>query len=261
MNEVVKCRRCGQEKPADDKDKHLCVDCALAERNRYSHLRKNQGNWMEVAEEAGIAPWLQQPGETQHEYTIWCYYRDSYPGKKPTYAELAEKASTTHAFVRTVAQRWSFQARMQAWMTECDRITMLQRRDEILNMNKDHIDMAQRLRDKMSAAIDCIEPSMLKPSELGSLMRVAAELERTARVDTLAQEDVVRELSRGTDENPDLKKSPTKQDDLGEVVSILLSAGALGNVTQLGVRETTTTTREVVAKDAGGNEVSLVQDE
>lgn len=242
--EVVKCRRCGQEKTADDKDKHLCVDCAKAERNRYSHLRKNQGNWMEIAEEAGIDVWLRQPGETQHEYTIWCIFRDSYPGRKLTYGEVAERAGTTKGFVATVAQRWSFQARMQAWMAECDRITMMQRRDEILHMNKEHIDMAQRLRDKMSAAIDNIDPAFVKPSEIGSLMRVAAELERTARVDEMAQEEIIRDMSRGVDENPELKKSPTKVSDLSEVVGILMSSGALG---QIGYRETVT--KELVVKE------------
>lgn len=242
--EVVKCRRCDQEKIADDRDKHLCVDCAKAERNRYSHLRKNQGNWMEIAEEAGIDVWRQQPGETQHEYTIWSIFRDSYPGRKLTYGEVAERAGTTLSFVKSVAQRWSFQARMQAWMTECDRITMLQRRDEILHMNKEHIDMAQRLRDKMSMAIDNIDPAFVKPSEIGQLMRVATELERTARVDEMAQEEMRNDMLRGGDENPELKKSPTKTSDLSEVISILAASGALG---QLGYRETVT--KELVVKE------------
>ena len=242
---IVKCRRCSQEKVADERDPHLCVDCAKAERNRSAHLRKNQGDWMEAAQDAGIDVWLQQPGETQHEYTIWTVYRDAYPGRKLTYRQVAERAGTTQAFVRTVAQRWSFQARMQAWMTECDKITMLQRREEILSMNREHIDMAQRLRDKLSAAIDNIDPTMVKPSEISSLMRVATELEAKARVDEIAQDEMRRDMLHGV-ENPNLKKTPTKTDDLSEVVSILMQAGALGSITQIGVRETTT--REVVAK-------------
>lgn len=246
MNEVVKCRRCGQEKPADDKDKHLCVDCAKAERNRYSHLRKNQGNWMEAAQDAGIDVWLQQPGETQHEYTVWTIFRDAYPGRKLTYAEVAAQAGTTEGAVKSIAQRWSFQARMQAWMTECDRITMIQRREEILNMNAEHIDMARRLRDKMSTAIDNIDPYTVKPSEIGSLMRMATELERTARVDEMSQDEIRRDLVRFDGESPEVKKSPTKQSDMAEVLNILVNTGALGPV-QVGLRETVT--REVVVKE------------
>lgn len=244
---LIRCPRCGQDKIADQRDRHICVDCAKAENNRYSCMRMNQGDWMAAAKDAGVDVWLQQPGETQWEYTIWTAYRDSYPGKKPTYGQVAEQLGTTRNVVGKVAQRWSFQARMQAWMSECDRITMAQRRSEILDMNKQHISLAQRLRDKMSMAIDMIDPAAIKPSELNSLLKTAAELEAKARVDTLAQEDMLRDLSRDV-ENPNLKKSPTKQNDLSEVVQILLSAGALGSVTQIGVKETTTTTREVVAK-------------
>jgi hypothetical protein len=205
----------------------------------------NQSDWLDVAKDAGIDPWLQQPGETQWEYTVWVAYRDSYPGKKPSYRDVAEQLNTTMGVVHKIAQRWTFQMRMQLWMAECDRITMEQRQAEILNMNAEHISMAQRLRNKLGAAIDMIDVATLKPSDIASLMRVAAELEQKARVDTLTRDDARRDLLRDT-ENPNLKKSPTKQADLGEVVQILLSAGALGDVTQVGIRETTT--REIVAK-------------
>lgn len=242
---LIKCPRCSQEKPADSRDRHLCVDCARAETNRYSHLRMNQGDWLEVAKDSGIDPWLQQPGETQWEYTVWVAYRDSYPGKKPSYRDVAEQLGTTMGVVHKIAQRWSFQMRMQLWMAECDRITMEQRHAEILNMNAEHISMAQRLRNKLSMAIDAINVDTLKPSEIASLMRTAAELEQKARVDTLSREDLRRDLLRDT-ENPNLKRSPTKQADLGEVAQILLNAGVFGDMTQVGIRETTT--REIVAK-------------
>jgi hypothetical protein len=138
---------------------------------------------------------------------------------------------------------------MQAWMKYCDDITLSQRRQEILNMNKEHVDMASKLRAKLSDAIDMIEPSTLKPGEIASLAKLAAEMERKARVDTIAQEELRRDSMVDT-ENPDLKKSPTKQTDLSEVVGILLKAGALGDITTIGVRETKTT--QVVVGDANG---------
>ena len=250
--QLLKCPRCGQEKQADSRDRHLCVDCARVENNRYSHLRMNQGDWIAAAQDAGVDVWLQQPGETQWEYTIWCAYRDSYPGRKPSYSLVAEQLGTTKGVVAKVAQRWTFQARMQLWMQECDRITMQQRQSEILHMNQEHIDMAQRLRDKLSVAIDRIDVATLKPSELGSLLKVATELERKARVDEASVDEMRRDMLKDV-ENPNLKKSPTKQSDLSEVVSILMGAGVLGSVTHIGVRETTTTTREFVAKDDKDN--------
>lgn len=252
--EVITCTRCGQQKPAG-KTPGWCVDCERAYNNRYSYFRQQNSNWLEVAKENGIDVWERQPGETQLEWTIWQAYRDSYPGAKPSYKKVAEKAGTTYDYVVKVASRWSFNTRMQAWIAECDRVTLAQRRQEVLDMNRDHINMAVKLREKMNAAIDFIDPATLKPSELNSLLKTMTELEKKARMDTM---DVESQLSDGfvDHENPNLKKSPTKQGDLSEVVSILLKAGALGDITQIGVRQTETKTTEVVMRDNDGNELS-----
>lgn len=244
---MIDCPKCGQYKPAHEVDKHMCVDCSHAENNRITYYRQHQGDWIAEAKEQGIAPWLQQPGETQWEYTVWAAYRDSYPGKKPTFNDVALQLGTTYNVVKKIAQRWTFPARMQLWMAECDRITMLQRKNEILDMNKSHIDMATKLRKKMESAIDAIDPLTLKPGEIASLAKLASELERKARVDTEAQEALRNDLLVDNS-NPELKKAQTKQGDLNEVVQILLKAGALSNGAAIGVRETTTTTREVIAK-------------
>ena len=235
---VIKCPKCGQNKPSHHIDKHLCIDCSHAENNRITYYRQHQGDWIAEAKEQGIAPWLMQPGETQWEYSVWSAYRDSYPGKKPTYNQVAEQLNTSYNVVRKISQRWSFPARMQLWMSEVDRITMLQRKEEILGMNKEHIDMATKLRDKLSTAINAIDPATLKPSDIASLMKLSTELERKARLDTEAQEELRNNLLVDTS-NPELKKAQTKQGDLSEVLQILVKAGAL-----VGIRET----REVVVK-------------
>lgn len=255
---LVDCPRCGQRKPAHHIDRHLCIDCAKAENSRLTYYRQHQEDWMANAKENGLDLWVQQPGETQWEFTVWTAYRDSYPGKKPSYGDVARQLNTTYSSVRKIAQRWSFQARMQAWMKQCDDITLQQRRQEILDMNKDHVDMAARLRAKLSSAIDSIDPLALKPGEIASLAKLATEMERKARVDTIAQEELRRDSMVDT-ENPDLKKSPTKQADLSEVVGILLKAGALGDITQIGVRQTNTT--EIALVDNSGKSASMTMDE
>lgn len=234
------CSKCGLEKEAD-----ICDECTKAEDVRLTYYRQHQGDWIAEAKEQGLAPWLQQPNETQWEYTVWTKYRDSYPGKKPTYAGVADEMKVTYAVVKKISQRWSFPARMQLWMAECDRITMLQRKDEILGMNKEHITMAAKLRAKLDTAIDLLDPAMMKPGEIASLAKVATDLERKARIDTEAQELLRRDLLVDTD-NPDLKKTQTKQGDLAEVVQILLKAGAL---TAVGVKETVTREAIMVQND------------
>lgn len=254
LAEIITCKHCGQQKPAG-KTAGWCIDCEKAYNSRYQYMRQHNSNWMEVAKDNGIDLWERQPGETQLEWTIWQHYRDSYPGAKPSYKKIAEKAGCTYDYVVKTASRWSFNTRMQAWITECDRITLAQRRQEVLDMNKDHIAMAVKLRRKLDAAIDCVDPMTLKPSEINSLMKTMADLEKRARMDVM---DVESQQSEGfvDHENPNLKKSPTKQGDLSEVVSILLKAGALGDITQIGVRQTETKTTEVVMRDGDGNELS-----
>ena len=245
--ELITCRQCGQQKPASPRTPHWCVDCERAYNNRYAFMRSQNADWMEVANENGINLWERQPGERQLEWTIWQAYRDSYPGAKPSYKAVAEKVCSTYDFVRKTAARWSYKTRMQAWITECDRITLAQRRQEVLDMNKDHISMATRLREKLSSAIDSIDPVGLKPSEINSLMKTMAELERKARMDTIAVESQLADGFVDAD-NPELKKSPTKQGDLKEVLGILMKAGALGDVTHIGMRQTETKVTEIVAK-------------
>lgn len=248
--EIITCRQCGQQKPASRRTPHWCVDCEKAYNNRYSFMRQHNADWMDVAKDNGIELWDRQPGETQLEWSIWQAYRDSYPGAKPSYKGVAEKVGSTYDFVCSTASRWSFQTRMQAWIAECDRITLAQRRQEVLDMNADHISMASKLRAKLNTAIDNIDPFELKPGELNSLMKTMAELERKARTDTMAVEMMRAEGFVDAD-NPELKKSPTKQGDLGEVLSILMKAGALGDLGALGVRTTETKVTEVVMKSDG----------
>lgn len=249
---MIECPKCGQMKESDS---HICSDCAKAIDSRITYY-KQEKDWMAEAATHGIDVWLQQPGETQWEYTVWTAYRDSYPGKKPTYRDVAIQLETTYNSVRAIARRWDFAPRMQAWMAECDRITMLQRRGEVLDMNKAHVDMARKLREKLATAIEAIDPLTLRPGDINSLAKMSAEMERTARTDTIAQENMCRELV-SDDINPDLKKAPTKQGDLSEVVQILLKAGALGDITQVGVRKST----QIALMDKEGNAMAMEVDD
>ena len=255
---MIDCPRCGQHKPAHRVNQHLCVECSHAEDTRITYYRQHQGDWIAEAREQGLDVWLQQPGETQWEYTVWLAYRDSYPGKKPTYNSVAADLETTYNVVRKIAQRWTFPMRMQAWIAECDRITLLQRRNEVLNMNKEHVDMASKLRQKLATAIEKINPDVLKPGEIASLARLSTDLERKARLDTIAQEEARRPLVFDKD-NPGLKKNLTKKDDLNEVMEILMKAGALGDITHIGVRRTETT--EVALVDKEGQSSSIMMED
>lgn len=249
----IDCPRCSTRGHADRRNPHICSSCAKAENNLYMHRRRNH-DWVAAAVEVGLELWKQQPEETQWEYTVWLAYRDSYPGKKPSYRSVAEQLTTTVNAVMKIAQRWSFQMRMQAWMRHCDDITLLQRRSEILDMNKAHITMATKLREKLETAIDNLEPIMIGPKEIVSLAKLSSELERKARIDALAQEDHIRALTTDSD-NPALRNNATPPSEMNEVLQILVKTGALGKITGIGVRETKTT--EIALVDEEGKAATI----
>ena len=246
---MIICPKCGQEKESDDGK--ICVDCAAAEKQRTTYLQVHSNDdWLTIAKDSGLDPWVQQPGETQWEYTVWSAYRDSYPGKKPTLQSVADQLGTTPTAVRHIAQRWTFPVRMQIWMSHCDELTLAQRRHEILDMNKQHITMATTINSKLSSAIDRIDPDALKPGELVALAKLATELERKARVDTVAQEQMMRQATAIEQESGVTESKKTKTGDLSEVVSILMSAGALGKIGDIGIKQTT----EVVLRKDDSND-------
>jgi hypothetical protein len=185
--------------------------------------------------------WERQPAETDHEYNVWLRYRDCYPSKKPSYRQVAEDLNTTINAVKKIGIRWTFPTRIQAWARHVDAITLQQRQQEILNMNKTHISMAERLNEKLQKAIDLIDPYALSPKDINSLFKTAAELERKARID----QPMVDNTNALVDaDDPNLKKMEVKSESIGEILQILGKAGALSNI---GVRQTVTT--EVVVKD------------
>lgn len=236
---MIKCRRCGQEKTPHKTNRHLCEDCVKAENNRVSYYRYHNFNWIDIAREAELELWERQPAETDREWQIWLAYRDMYPSTRPSYRQVAEQLGTTVAVVKKIGARWDFPVRLQAWAKYVDNLTLQQRQQEILDMNKKHIEMAQALNEKLTTAINAIDPYELEPKDIKGLLQLSAELERKAR---LHNPDVLRpELA---DENPNLKESPTKTEDLKEVLDILVKANVFKAI---GVKKTTTT--EVVVKE------------
>lgn len=238
--ELITCKRCSLEKPAHKTSRHLCDDCVKAEDNRVSFYRTQNFNWMELAKEIDLEVWERQPNETDLEWSVWLAYRDAYPGRKPSYRQVAEDLTTSINAVRKVGNRWTFPARMQAWAKYVDDLTLKQRTEEIVSMNARHINMADAINSKLEKAIHMIDPSTLSPADIKGLYKTATEIERKARLET----PVETGASIGEDENPNLKKTDVKSSDIQEILSVLNGAGLLKNA---GVRQTVTT--EVVVKD------------
>lgn len=236
-NVEIHCPHCGRDHVMQSAySRGMCVDCYRAIANRNTALyRHGDPNWKDKAKQLGLALYEKQPDESQRDYDIFKAYMMQYPLSRPTLKRTAEVTGLAYRTVSECASRCHFKERLDAWMQECDKATLLQRRNDMIAMNEQHITMASTLREKLLAAMNLLEPGALKPGEIAQLAKLANSMEREARIDQVAQEELRAELTRG-DENPDLKKSTTSANDLGEVLSVLMKSGALGDAKTIGVR-------------------------
>lgn len=254
------CPKCGRSGVEKHKKKDCCVDCAKAEKARYDVAHRANAGWQEEAAELGLNLWDRQPNETNWEYMVWSKYMSMYPFKKPTLAAVAKELNAEIGSIKAIAARWDFAVRLQAYIAYCDAEMQRQRVDAMVAMNQEYIDAAEQLRHKLREAVAMVNPTALaaKPSDLVAVAKLADDMERRARIDAGTRINELATLNGGGD-SEQAKKQLTKKDDLADVVKILMESGALGSITQIGVRETTT--RETVLVDSNGNANKMIQGE
>lgn len=259
----IHCHHCGRDDVMQSKySKTMCVDCYTAYVNRNTVIKVlGDPNWKERAEQAGLNLWDQMPGESNRDYQIFQAYMGLYPAERPTLRRTAEVVGLAYPTVTAASRRGHFSERLDAWIHECDRLTMHQRRNEMIEMNTQHIKMAKKLRAKLNVALDMLKPEQIGPRDIVSLTKLAKDMEREARVDTIAQEEIQADLAK-SNESKELQKKTTSQGDLGEVLSVLMKSGALGDVGAIGLRTTEDKhghkTQELVVQKPGRSAGTLV---
>lgn len=247
-----KCSKCGTTLKKS-KDSRYCVDCYAKEVQNSALAQKVNANWMEDAEQLGIAIFERQPEENDLEWRIWTAYRAHYPLKMPTWGELAKEVGSSLAIVTRTAQKWSFRARLQAWARYADDSTMQDRVQAIQAMNKKQLSMSQTLLEKLKEAVDNLDPMTLKPNELVNMFKMATDLER--RITTALPERVdgtVQDTGRKTEQL-------TKASDLSEVISILEKTGVLGKTEGSKTVAIEQATRVIVREDDNNGDTTFVQ--
>lgn len=180
--------------------------------------------WEDLSVELGLALYERQPEETDREWTVWVKYRSYYPMPVPTWSALARELGLSVAFVTNTSRKWNFRSRMISWAKRVDSEDQEKRIVAIREMNEKQLSMAQRLQDKVSQAIDTIDPALLRPSEVVNLGKFSVELER--HIKEYKEERVETDVSGSAAQSaaPPAKKA----EDLVEVVKILQQAGVAG---------------------------------
>lgn len=255
------CRRCGR--PFDiggvtrsPESRDFCVTCAQKERKELVATKEDNSGWMQLAMEACIPLWERQPNESSDEYELWCSYRDLWPEVRPTITKVASASEVSIQTVQKTFNKWTWTARLQAWIREVNADRVAELRASRRQMVADHISLGEKMRAKMLVAVDNLDPEDVTPSELVALLKETQRLEQTSRESLDALE---AETANDIDNMPDGLFASADGEDHGnshgltnegisEVVNILQAAGVLQvNGAKVGVRQTSTT--EVVIED------------
>lgn len=238
IGEIWHCEKCGRIDQKSLKDERYCHECYEKEVQNTALAQKINANWMEQAEELGLATFERQPEETDLEWLIWINYRAYYPLKLPTWTELASQCHTSVATVTKTAQKWSFKVRLIAWARHTDDSMQEQRIAAIKEMNAKQLGMAKKINEKLAEAIDKLDPDLLKPGEIVNLFKVATDLER--KITSYVEEKVENTAA----ESKTKQFAETKVEDLSEVIAILQRTNIFDGKT-IGIEQTT----RIIAKE------------
>lgn len=243
-----RCAECGATTQRSIRNPQLCATCYAKAEEQTKLMRRTNEGWMEQAQQLGLALYERQPEETDNEWIVWEKYRSYYPLAMPPWTKLAKEIGLSVAFVTKTAQRWNFKARMIQWAKTVDSEGQEKRIKAIREMNEKQLSMAQRLHDKVAAAIDEIDPSLLRPNEIVALAKFGTELERN--ITTYHEEKVESTAVAATEQ----VKQRTKAEDLQEVMSILQQTGVMSTGKVVGIEQKTT----VLVKGGADDESNVI---
>lgn len=196
-------------------------------------------DWQALSRSLGLELYERQPEETNNEWLAWVTYRDYYPGKLPTMSELSKKLNMTVATLVKYSNKWNWKVRMIHWSRATDASIQSERAEAIKEMNRKQLRLTRALIDKVTEAVDYMDPAVMKPSEIAAVAKFATSLQKDIISYTPEQID-----QPGLDAHAVKQSQVTKKEDLSSVAEILESVGLLGN-TQIGIK----TTEVVIQKE------------
>lgn len=240
------CKLCKKDKPIEEESTTyigMCNSC-VSTGKEVLNLSVDTSDWTKLADINDIELYDRQPMEADTEWRLFQCYSAMYPEAKPSLRQAAELAGISYSHASSIATKWDYKLRIQAYKQWIDELSKAQRAIAVKDMNAKHVSMAMKLQGKLDRAIDNIDPTMLAPRDINALLKTMSELERKALLDNAAQEAIEYRPAVGS--SSEGKKEVTlKKNDMTEILGILKATGQL-NTSLMGV-ETTTTTR-VIAK-------------
>ena len=141
--------------------------------------------------------WERLPQESMKAYAAFFAYRDLGPDR--SMAKAGEVLGKSQGLMEGWSAAYDWVKRATAWDDEQYRVARKAQMDEIKKMRVRHAKIAQKALDKVSAALDKVNPDAMTNADMARLMDVASKLERLSRGDV---GEVVEERDGGQAPNP-----------------------------------------------------------
>lgn len=135
------------------------------------------------------APWLRCDLDTDRSFHAFCIYRDA--GSKRSLVETArlhyglterpDQKSGKYRQVKAWAAKGNWTERARAYSAHMDRMTLIDAREAVRDMNRRHAAIAAAATSKATQRIREIDASLLSVRESVELLKVGTTLERLAR--------------------------------------------------------------------------------
>lgn len=136
--------------------------------------------------------WDRQPGESAKAFEAFTVYRDLGPSR--SIVKTGRKLGKNRVTLEQWSSKFSWVERSAAWDGEQDRVARQAQLDEIKKMRKRHAQVAKKALEKISQALDMMDPEGMSDSGMARLMDTASKLERISRGDV---GDVIEERDGG----------------------------------------------------------------
>ena len=129
-------------------------------------------------------PWERQPDESAKAYEAFVTYRDM--GEERTITAVVKKCEKSRSLIDRWKKLWDWEKRVLAYDNELQKEDLKKAKKERREMNRRHADLSLRLQKAALTALENKDFSEMTDRDIVSFVRLAAELERTARADDAA---------------------------------------------------------------------------
>lgn len=121
--------------------------------------------------------WDRQPGEPSRSYAAFRIYRDMLPFQRSLTA-VGEQIGLGARRCQTMAQRWAWRDRADAWDDACHKVEDQERLEAIRSMHETHRKAGRAALVKALQALQILQPAELNAGQVARLMALGAKLER-----------------------------------------------------------------------------------